>query len=124
MFDNWDWWARTPAVFTAAAITGAAIQRLWRTVFVPLWAAMKAAVKLTEIHETVQDIHDQFGTGSGHTLAEVLDRYGKELEELRAVMFEHLHPMPGGRRSYDPPVNSEYCGDSTTEHSEARYRNG
>jgi len=112
-----DAWVQVSAFIVAATLVAIALKKFWQSVLVPMWAAMKAAVKLAEIHHTVvksepilQELVEQFKPNGGvsiHDHITRLDRRQQTIDEkldtvINMVDTHITQTRPGGRRATDP----------------------
>lgn len=112
-----DAWVQVSAFVVAATIVALALKKFWQAVIVPLWAAMKGAVTLGEIHATVvaskpilDDLCKQFKPNGGLTVSDhitALTRGQQDLarsvDEIKNLVETHIgSTRRGGRRYTDP----------------------
>jgi hypothetical protein len=116
-----DWfneiWFEAPAFLILLATAIAAVQQLWKRVLKPLWDLMKAAVKLSEMHQTltaalplIEELSDKFTPNSGMSLHDTITRLDRcqaktneDIVALTSLIETHIASVQrGGRRFSDP----------------------
>jgi hypothetical protein len=112
-------WVQIPAAVILVTAASAAAYKTMPTV----WAAMKAAVRLGEIHRLVvksepilEDLIAQFDTNGGSSLSQQMTNLeahaanerrerqaiGEDVGEIRSMVSAFIeHRQPGGKRSTD-----------------------